>query len=62
MFTTAKQAAQRPLQQAAALGLAAIVTVTMLASVNGLATAPSPDSLLASGSAQVAVVKAASNS
>ena len=62
MFTTANQAAQTVLQQAAALGMAAIATFAILASVNGLATAPSPDSLLASGSAQVAVVKAASNS
>jgi hypothetical protein len=62
MFTTSKQATQTFTQQAAAFGLAAIVTLSILASVNGLATTPSPDSLLASGYAQVALLKVAATS
>ena len=66
MFTTARttvqQAIQAALQQATALGLAAVVTFGILASVNGLATAPAADSLLAANAAQVALVKVAAKS
>ena len=62
MFTTAKQTTQIAMRQATAFGLALAVTVSILASVNGLATAPAPDSLLAAGTAQVALVKVAANS
>ena len=54
MFTTAKQATQAAMQQATAFGLAALVTLSVLASINQLASAPTPNSLLAANSAQQA--------
>lgn len=53
-----QQSAQHATQRAAALGLAALLTVAMLVSVNQLASTPSPDSLLAAGNAQMALAKA----
>lgn len=61
MFTTAKQATRSALQQAAALALAAFVTFSLLYSIDLLASAPSPDSLMAAGPAHVAPIKGAAN-
>ena len=62
MFTTAKQAAPSAMQRGAAFSLAAVVTISILANINGLATAPAPYSLLAAGAAHVALAKVAANS
>ena len=61
MFTTTKQATHAVMQQASALGLAAVVTLSILAGVNGLSTTPTPDSLLAAGAAPTAQAKVAAN-
>ena len=48
MFTTAtQQVRQAAMQHAAAFGLAAVVTLSILGTINQLAAAPSPNSLLA---------------
>ena len=59
MFTTPQQARQTALQQVTAFGLAAVITLGILVGVNGLATAPQPDSLLAAGAVPVALNKTA---
>lgn len=57
---TVRHAAHSTLQRAAALGLAAVATLSLLASVDSLATAPAPDSLMAAGlAAHVAQIKTA---
>lgn len=53
-----QQTAQHATQRASALGLAALVTLAMLGSVNQLARTPSSDSLLAAGNAVLAQTKA----
>ena len=53
MFNTSKQAARHTVQQAAAFGLAALVTLSILGSINQMATTPAANSFMAQAQTQV---------